>query len=448
MKSTTYQPHSGPKGKWITIAALLATVTSVCAQSSDAIIDKLVEKGILTAKEANELREEADKNFSKAYAGKSGMPNWVTALKFSGDLRLRGEDLKSDNSDFVDRMRFRYRLRFGVNATLLEDFDIGLRLASGDPAPGSGFGGNPLSANTTLQDNATRKFIYVDAAFARWTPIHNGDWTVSGIIGKMDDPFQISSMVFDYDYNPEGAAIQLSHKFNSRQELRFNAGIFVLDELSASTRDPYMMGAQLLWNAKWTSRFETSLGASVFTLGNATNLLSANVPDQNNGNTRNGFGALVYSYNPVVASASTTYSLERFPLYKNAFPIKLAGEYMKNPAAPGDNYGAWGGITFGKAGAKGLWQVAYRYQWLGGDAWYEEVVDDDNIAYYQAASALGSAGMHGGTNIKGHWVRLDWSLTDALTFTFTCYLNELINPSPAGSKNSGTRLMADLMWKF
>src|SRR6185503_16553358 len=37
------------------------------AQSADALLDKLVDKGILTTKEANELRQEANAGFRKAY---------------------------------------------------------------------------------------------------------------------------------------------------------------------------------------------------------------------------------------------------------------------------------------------------------------------------------------------------------------------------------------------
>ena len=59
------------------------------AQSVDGLLDKLVDKGVLTVKEANDLREESDKNFSTAYAAKNGMPDWVTSLRFNGDLRLR-----------------------------------------------------------------------------------------------------------------------------------------------------------------------------------------------------------------------------------------------------------------------------------------------------------------------------------------------------------------------
>src|SRR5438034_7415035 len=75
------------------------------AQSVDALLDKLVDKGILTQQEAKDLREESDKDFTKAYAAKSGMPEWVTALKFNGDFRGRFEHHGSDNPAFTDRNR-------------------------------------------------------------------------------------------------------------------------------------------------------------------------------------------------------------------------------------------------------------------------------------------------------------------------------------------------------
>ena len=38
-------------------------------------------------------------------------------------------------------------------------------------------------------------------------------------------------------------------------------------------------------------------------------------------------------------------------------------------------------------------------------------------------------GWVGGTNIKGQMIKFNYSLTDALTFTFTAYINELIKPA-------------------
>ena len=78
------------------VAAAIATAAfagNSQAQSSDALINKLVDKGVLTVKEANDLREETDKDFNSAYSVKSGMPDWVNSLKFNGDLRGRYESI-------------------------------------------------------------------------------------------------------------------------------------------------------------------------------------------------------------------------------------------------------------------------------------------------------------------------------------------------------------------
>src|SRR5438552_4192116 len=189
------------------VAASALCSVNTQAQSADALLDKLVEKGILTTKEASDLKREADQNFTKAYQVKSGMPDWVTSLKLNGDFRGRYEGFYSDNPAFIDRHRFRYRLRFGAVATLRDDFEVGLRLSSGDPVSGfSQSTGNPVSGNTTLQDNGSRKFIYVDLAYAKWNAVHSSTAGAAVTFGKMENPFAFSQMVFDPDYNPEGLA--------------------------------------------------------------------------------------------------------------------------------------------------------------------------------------------------------------------------------------------------
>ena len=108
--------------KTLRLAVLLAIAGSATlgarlqAQSSDALIDKLVEKGILNVNEANQLREETDKDFNKAYSSKSGMPEWVTALKINGDFRGRVEHFNAEDPLFTSRTRFRYRARIGITA--------------------------------------------------------------------------------------------------------------------------------------------------------------------------------------------------------------------------------------------------------------------------------------------------------------------------------------------
>ncbi|MBI3876073.1 MAG: putative porin [Verrucomicrobia bacterium] len=395
---------------------------------------------------------------------------YLKIRKINGDMRGRFEQNNAENSAYSERNRARYRLRVGATATMLEDFETGFRLASGDPFTGGAagttlFGGNPVSANTTLGSGNSRKFIWVDTAYGKWTPIHNDVWTVSGTLGKFDNPFQISNMVFDYDIQPEGAALQLAYKPADAHTLKFNGGFFLLNEINqgvGASHDPFVMGGQLLLESKWTPKIETTLGISLFNIVNKDQLLPSQAPNADVGNTRNAAGVLQNNYNPVVGSASLTYKLDEFPLYKGEFPIKFGGEFMKNPGASSNNEGWNAGITLGKANHKGTWELIYRYQVLRADAWYEEFPDDDNGAFYATghplltgasnANGLQGAGFFGGTNIKGHYIKATYAITDFATFAVSYYMNDLIinnsTTAVADQRDRAGHLIADIMWKF
>jgi len=463
------------------LAVLIASACCAGAQSADALIDKLVDKGILTVKEANDLREEADKNFTSAYSVKSGMPDWVSALKFNGDIRGRYEGFYSDakligggsTNLFNNRSRFRYRLRFGATAVLNDNLEAGLRLSSSDPASGGSFGGDPISGNTTMQDNGSKKFVYIDLAYGRWTPINNPDWQAIVTIGKMENPFIFSDMVFDADYTPEGAAVQVAYNVNAQQTLKLNAGGFMMDEIGASSRDPYFLVAQLRWDAIWNKKLQTSFGlaamlidndemlnasrASTLTPGGTNTTTTWTIPNQNGGNLRTPIsgasgtvGSLINHYNPLVADLSLTYTLDKGWHYNAPFPIRLAGDYMYNPAASSQNSACSIGITLGKSGKKGLWDLSYRYKYLEGDAWFEEFTDSDFGAIYASTSARsgGANGYIAGTNTRGHIVKASYSPADAFTLSVTGFFTELIQENPAGADSAVTRLQVDAVWKF
>ena len=149
-----------------------------------------------------------------------------------------------------------------------------------------------------------------------------------------------------------------------------------------------------------------------------------------------------------------TYLLDSFPLYKGNFPICVSGEYMNNPAAPSsaDNHAWNAGIMFGKSGKKGTWDFSYTYKWLGANAWYEELVDDDFGAFYGSLNSPANSGKDfgfgGGTNVKGHVVRFSYSPADALTLQVKWFLTDLIHPFPAGSDSRMNLLQVDASWKF
>ena len=158
------------------------------------------------------------------------------------------------------------------------------------------------------------------------------------------------------------------------------------------------------------------------------------------------------NYNPIVADVAATYSLESFPYYTGAFPIKLAGDYIHNPVVQKENYGWSAGLTLGKSGKKGLWDVSYRWKYLQGDAWYEELVDSDTGAFYGVAPSGGATGYGAGTNVKGHVIKATYSPYDSMTVGVTYFLTSLINeyaaPTALSPHSDAGRLQVDMSWKF
>lgn len=468
--------------KKVLAASTAALAAFICqptaqAQNADSLIDKLVEKGILTTKEAQNLREEADKDFTRAYQSKSGLPDWVTNLRLGGDIRLRYDGIFAEPPTgalptVTDRNRLRYRLRVGVTATMLDDLEVGMRLTSSEnKSTGNNYMGDPISGNDTLTNNGSKKPIAIDLAYAKWNALNRPDWSMTLIGGKMENPFQVSEIVFDPDYTPEGMAAQIGYNLNDKQAFKFNAGLFSIAELgggaAAGSKDSYLYGTQLRWESTWTPKVASSIGVGVYSLTDKQNLTHAaaganpNVPDVSKGNTRFGssIGAPTSSFNPIATDASVTYTMESFPYYPGAFPVKVMGEYINNTAASVNPVGTLGagktrgeaysiGMTLGKSGKKGTWDLTYKFKNLEANYWYEEIVDSDHGAWYTAASTSAGAGYGAGTNIRGHYMRAAYSPTDSLTLACTYYLFDLIDKPIGATFSQVGRIQVDAAFKF
>jgi hypothetical protein len=472
---------------WLAIAALVFSTAGVFGQSSDALIDKLVQKGILTSKEADELREETDKDFNRAYAEKTGMPEWVRSMEMSGDLRLRYEGFFSDATfrtgptniaKMQDKNRFRYRLRFGVKASLADDLEVAFRISTGEQV--GNYGGNPLSGNQTFKSDSAQNNIWINQAYGKWSPLKGPGLTGSVMAGRFDNPFQIAladEMIFDPNWTPEGAVVQAGYEFNDQQSIKAIAAGFLLNDEPNSDHDPYILAAQVRWDASWTKKISTSLGMGAFFLENSSYLTNNSVPNVNGGNTRDGLGQLVYDFRPLEVDATVTYMLDSFPLYEGPFPVRVGGTYMKNTAEPSstkahpadsDFYGWSAGAAIGKAGKRGTWEVKYTYRWLGADAWFEEVTDNDfGALYWQTPDGFGAAGgfpgfnatpgspsnpnnsyFVPGTNVKGHIVRFAYSPTDACTIALKWMLTDLIRSYPPHADSTVSHFIVDATLKF
>lgn len=97
----------------------------------------------------------------------SGLPDnlkWIEKIKFSGDLRYRHETIDEESGgDWNDgHNRNRIRARLMMNAAVNDEWDVGVRIASGSE--------DPVSTNQTLSGGFTSKDIWLDMAYLDYHP--------------------------------------------------------------------------------------------------------------------------------------------------------------------------------------------------------------------------------------------------------------------------------------
>jgi hypothetical protein len=425
--------------------AVFGAMNSVLAQSSDALLDKLVEKGILTAKEASDLKEESHKNAGKDVAAKLGAPDWVNRIKFGGDFRGRYDGIWQEGSNegpgsaTADRERFRYRLRYGVTAELADHFEVGLRLGSGEIGSAApSLGGSAFSANTTLNNDASRKFVFIDLAYAKWKP---ADW-FGAQIGKMASEFWFTDMVLDPDYNPEGAQQKFTYAINKQHKLSLTGGEWVIAENFSSTgsgsanQDTYLFIGQADWAAKWSDHWSSRLGVAGYAFANQ-NAISSGLEAFLNQNGTSAAGTNAPHFNPIVARGEVAYTFASAPCFQGPFPITFGAEYANNPGAAHFDHQAYNvGLRIGDVTRKHNWALTYNYKHVGTAAVWHGLNDDDF-----------GINARGGTGLQGHQVIGSYRLFDPLTLNLRFMRTEQIDP-PAGVSSRQTRLFVDLLWAF
>jgi hypothetical protein len=363
-------------------------------------------------------------------------------VRLAGELRLRMENFSSPNPAFVERTRSRIRLRFGGTAALADSLEAGFRFTTGVPE------GEPTGNNATMQDNASKKSIALDLAYLKWTFRKTDADSLAVVAGKMNIPFVHSDLEFDSDYTPEGLALQYARGLGRRHVVRANTAVFVLDETSASRRDPAFLGGELRLDSMWQDKVATSFGVAALSVTHRDRLGNSAVPDIHKGNTRDASGALRHDYRPWSVDAAVGGTMgDVFPGL-GQIPFRVSAEIMWNPAARDSNRGYFAGVVLGRLAKAGSWELGYRYRVIEADAWYEELADSDSGAFYQNAPAGGAAGYGGGTNVRGHIFSGAYAITGYATVGFTYFLTRLVDPAPAGSDSRMGRLQVNAVLKF
>lgn len=418
--------------RFATIFILSIFLVSLCSQLAwagkvDILIKKLVEKGIITQAEAQEIIDEIQKEAVKEEAGVKEtkqeapkrttedraikVPKWVEKMDLKGDLRLRYEYIDRDFSAKRDRGRFRWRL--GVETEVADKVDVGFGLASG--------GDDPRSTNQSLGDTFSSKNIVIDYGYAQYTPFK---W-LSLLGGKVKNPlYRPGDLLWDSDIRPEGAAVKFNWQAGPNLDLFLTPGFFVLDEIGSSTKDPIMYAFQpgLKWKIAKNIGFQIAGAAYGF-----RNVKGNRLDHSANTNTLDG-GVLNFDYDSVALGSELGFHRLGIIPYLGFF-----GEFIKNPDPDTDNEGFLAGFMFGYEKVKkfGQWRFKYNYRHLEKDAWLDVFPDSDFF--------------DGTTNAEGHEGIFDFGLAKNVKFTVDYYNAEEIRGTPAESYD---RLQLDLNFKF
>jgi Putative porin len=197
------------------------------------------------------------------------LQNAIGRFRFSGDVRVRGENFTQNG--IQDRNRARIRVRLGLEGALNQDFIAGVALATGSQ-------GDPTTTNETLTNAFDRKTIALDKGYITYNPVAHNWFSVTG--GKFAYLWQRTSVTGDPDLNPEGFDAKLSfneHGFFTNFTLQ---GITLLYNESSGGQDSYVLGGQAQTTFKagpWSAtasflnehwnRPDALLGASAFEVG-------------------------------------------------------------------------------------------------------------------------------------------------------------------------------------
>lgn len=389
--------------------------------------------------QTKDLRAEAanaDNEISKVKGA-----DWATRIKARGDFRYRDEQFWNQErvdgtgaaaqvEDAADRSRDRIRARFGFDYKITDGVSGTLLFATG--------GSDPRSTNQTLGTSQNgRQSIGVDLAYVDWKALQG----VNVVLGKQPWPFWRpgTSMMFDGDINPEGAAV----KFERGMLFGSAYGWWLSENYNADpakkNADGNVFGAQVGLKFPLLGG-ETRVAAHYYDCGACqdhsplyNNNANGNTTYQIAGSTTNW---LKYDYNILELSAEMGTTLFNQP-------FSVWADWLDNTASGVEYSTAWAaGVNLGKASNAKTWQAGLWYQDVQKDSQFGQFFDSD----------FGN----GNTDTRGWVLRGAYAPVKNFNVMATWYINELYNDVAAynsgiyhvGNNLSYDRLQLDLNYKF
>lgn len=458
----------------LTLAALAAALITANGQTqpAESLVNKLVQKGILTESEAKELLSEST-HTNAPPASKWKISDAIKSIGLYGDVRVRYEHRSADNApgsgesgSTYDRDRFRYAVRIGIRGDLFNDFYYGLRVETSS---------NPRSPWVTFGDDSNptpsaknSDMIAIGQAYLGWRPANWLDLTV----GRMPMPLFVTPMIWDSDINPEGVAERFKHSIGD-VDLFANFGQFVYQNLNPDNqlntfilawqaganvnlaKDVSFKAAPVLYN--YTGNGQNN-GLNTPFSGQGLNGLNPNTTGYN----QNGINNLLVLEIP----AELNFKLAQ----RNA---RLFGDFAYNfqgddraRAAVGATAPA-GNLPFAVTGQNMAYQVGLGYGNLGlvygqtskRNTWEARVYWQHVEQYAADVNLLDSDFFEGRANLEGIYAAFAYSITDGIIGTLRYgHARTVNNGLGTGGNNSDLSnlnpinnynlFQLDLTWRF
>ena len=408
---------------WLgTFCLMSAGIRASYAGEIDLLLQKLVDKGVLTGAEAQQVKTETQEQVKKEIAqGKySSLPAWVQNTKLKGDFRLRYQDDyakevakgSGTTTKQVNKQRARFRLRLGLESKVNDKILVGVGLATGintSDAKGLTSADTSRSTNQTFGSGFGKYPISLDYAFVQYSPT---PWaTIVG--GKFKNTlWEPGDLIWDTDINPVGASLKLNKNVNPNLSLFLTTGILTIMEDTGNTTAPTMFTIQQGANYKVNDSINVKGAVSyyqAFAVKGRT--LDGNVGT--NSHTSGTFlttDKLLYDYSNIMPALEISFKDPFKALGVNLPYLALFGEYVQNinSMVKHDNTGYMLGFKFGaeKVENFGDWQFRYNYAMLGKDTVLDILPDSDRYG--------GKTGMRSHESMfdfglgKNTWIGLDY----------------------------------------
>jgi hypothetical protein len=414
--------------------------TVLAASEVDILLEKLVEKNILTNVEAGLIRREISetKETRNKELAKEIVPDSARNWKWKGDLRLRNE-YRNQEGTGTARNRQRIRFRYGFEGKVSDQLKVNARIATGSSTTSAIANGatspDPVSTNQSFDTNFGKVGINLDLANLEYTPAVPVVSQVKLIGGIMESPFwSVGPLVFDGDLSYSGAAAKISQEMGPAT-LFANNGVFSLD---TDETEPAVLwvtqggvaympwkdtAEEFLKNLKLTTAIAYQDYMNVTTATKSgTDILAREAQNSSRATDFN-------QINPTIELASQWAGV----------PMSVYGDWVHNTSAPSENNDGFQlGLKVGKAKTpldlKTGWEGGYYFQQLQRDATFDEFADSDFL--------------DGGTNNHGHVFFVTLAALKHSTVGMKYFVTQQIERVVSPGKDHEDRVQLDWVTKF